>query len=134
MRLDPPPRRMLVAPLLPMINVVFLLLIFFLIVARMTPPAPLPVTAPKAAGQAVVGEVALYLAADGMLAHGEARGDAALSALADTLAQVCAAPCAAPPMLLLHIDAQTPAAWLAQVMRQLARMGWADVQLVTAAP
>jgi biopolymer transport protein ExbD len=134
MRLDPPPRRTPVEPLLPMINVVFLLLIFFLIVARMTPPAPLTVTVPKAAGQAVVGEVALYLAADGTLAHDDARGDAALSGLAETLAQACAAPCAAPPMLMLHVDAQTPAARLAQVMVQLAGIGWADVQLVTVSP
>jgi biopolymer transport protein ExbD len=128
MRLDPAPRRTLVEPLLPMINVVFLLLIFFLIVARMTPPPPVPVVVPQAAGQAMVGEVALYLAADGTLAQGSARGDAALVALA----QACAAPCDTP--LMLHVDAQADATRLAALMRQLAGMGWADVQLVTAVP
>ena len=134
MRLDPPPRRTLVEPLLPMINVVFLLLIFFLIVARMAPPAPVPVVPPIAQGQAVVGEIAVYLAADGRLVHGDAQGDAAMVALTATRDAGCVAPCAAPPLLLLNVDARTPAARLASVLAQLGAAGWADVQLVTAVP
>lgn len=128
MHLYPPPRRMPPEPYLPLINVVFLLLIFFLIVARMTPPVPLAVKVPQAEGQAVVGKLALYLAADGTRAFGEVRGDAALVALA----RACAAPCGVP--LMLHVDAQAPAVLLAALMRQLAGMGWADVQLVTVQP
>jgi biopolymer transport protein ExbD len=134
MRLDPPPRRTLAEPLLPMINVVFLLLIFFLIVARTAPPAPVPIDLPKAVGQAVNGDIALYLAADGRLAHGKALGDAALAALAETRSQACPAPCAVPPDLMLHVDAQATATSLAVLMSQLAGMGWADVHLITATP
>jgi biopolymer transport protein ExbD len=127
MRIDPPPRRMMAEPLLPMINVVFLLLIFFLIVARMTPPPPVPVQVPKAAGQAVAGEVALYLAAEGTVAFGDMRGDGALAALR----AMCAGPCKGP--LMLHVDARADAAALAALLRQVSGMGWHDVQLVTQA-
>jgi biopolymer transport protein ExbD len=132
MRIDAPPRRLPPEPYLPLINVVFLLLIFFLIVARMGPSDPLPVTAPVADGTKVGGKIALYLAADGTLAHGAAVGDAALGALSATLAQACAAPCAVPPPLLLHVDQATSARRLAGVMTQLSAMGWGDVQLITA--
>jgi biopolymer transport protein ExbD len=131
MRIDAPPRRLPPEPYLPLINVVFLLLIFFLIVARMGPSDPLPVTAPVAQGTKVVGKIALYLAADGTLAHGAVMGDAALDALAATRAVACAAPCAMP--LLLHVDRATSAQRLAAVMVRLAAMGWGDVQLITAA-
>jgi biopolymer transport protein ExbD len=134
MRLDPPPRRILAEPLLPMINVVFLLLIFFLLVARMTAPQPVPVTAPQADGAAITGKVALFLGADGTLAHGDARDDGALSALSATRDQVCAAPCDTPPLLMLHVDKATSARRLALVMAQLSGLGWHDVLLVTAQP
>jgi biopolymer transport protein ExbD len=131
MRIDAPPRRLPPEPYLPLINVVFLLLIFFLIVARMGPSDPLPVTAPVADGTKVGGKIALYLAADGTLAHGAVVGNTAMNALANTRASACAAPCAAP--LLLHVDRATSAQRLAAVMTQLAAMGWGDVQLITAA-
>jgi biopolymer transport protein ExbD len=131
MRIDAPPRRLPPEPYLPLINVVFLLLIFFLIVARMGPADPLPVTAPVADGTKVGGKMALYLAADGTLAHGAVLGDAALGALAITRAQTCAVPCDVP--LLLHVDRATSAQRLAVVMTQLSAMGWGDVQLITAA-
>jgi biopolymer transport protein ExbD len=134
MRLDPPARRMPPEPYLPLINIVFLLLIFFLIAARLAPAAPLPVTAPVAQGPTVAGDITLYLAADGRLAHRDAVGEATWAALASTRAAACAKPCATSPTLLLHVDAQASASNLGSVMTRLGSMGWCTVQLVTTAP
>jgi biopolymer transport protein ExbD len=138
MRFDPPPRRTAPEPLLPLINVVFLLLIFFLISARLAPPDPVAVVPPlsdAAQPGGAEGPLVLYLAADGTAALGAARGPAALAALAAARAVHCArADCAAaPPALVLRADAGLPAAALAPVLRDLAALGFAGVRLVTAA-
>jgi biopolymer transport protein ExbD len=103
-----------------MINVVFLLLVFLLITAEMAPPLPLQVTPPKADAEAMApGDAVLHLAADGTLAMGGLRGEAALAAL--------------PPggALTLRADAGLPAATLAALMPRLA-IG-REVRLVTVA-
>jgi biopolymer transport protein ExbD len=93
----------------PMINVVFLLLVFLLITAEMTPPPPLDVTPPEALAEPVTpGEVVLHIAADGTLALGPLRGEAALSALPEG------------GTLTLRADAGLEAAVLAALMPRLA--------------
>jgi biopolymer transport protein ExbD len=134
MRLPPPMRRLPAEPYLPLINIVFLLLIFFLIVARLAPAAPLKVVPPTARGQVIAGKYALYLGADGTIAHGGAVGDAALAGLASSLAQACPAPCTSPPVLLLNVDGRTVGTDLAALLQQAARIGWGTVQVVTETP
>jgi len=128
-------------PLLPMINVVFLLLIFFLIVARMAVPAPIKVTPPEAQGGAVEGEFRLFLSATGELAfappaQAALRGDAALVALGAARAAYCAtAECGATaPALLVLADAQVSGAALASLLPRLAALGFAEAHLLTVAP
>lgn len=107
--------------IVPMINVVFLLLIFFLMTARLTPPAPFATTPPRAEGGMAVTGATLYLSTDGQLAYGQARGAAVFAALsADQTGPV-----------LLHADAAAPAARLAAIVARLVAEGHGPVRLVT---
>ena len=129
---DPPPRK-LQENLLPMINVIFLLLIFFLLAAQLTPPEPFPVTPPEAQAKAESdGEFTLHLAADGRIAFRDAQGDAALTTLSLTRADHCrSTDCTtAPPRLVLRADAALPADRLAALMPRLADLGFAQIDLV----
>lgn len=105
-----------------MINVVFLLLIFFLMTAQIAPPPPLEVELPTSeSDEAAEGPATLYLAADGTLAFREARGDAVFAALA-----------AEPPeTLLIRADAAVPAARLAELLPRLAAVGITGTAIVT---
>lgn len=146
MDLNEPPRRGFEANLLPMINVVFLLLIFFLISARLAPPEPFAVTPPEAReGAPAAAEFTLYLGADGALGFREALSAPAmpaqeaaadapvLAALAAARTAYCAkADCAAaPPPLALRADQGAPVARLARLMRALGAAGFERVDLVT---
>jgi len=129
-----PPRVRPQENLLPMINVVFLLLIFFLISARMTPPEPFDIIPPASVAEAEArGDFTLFLAADARIGFRDTVGQAALSALAAALSDHCATvECTtAPPRLTLRADAALPAARLAQVLPQLAGLGFAQIELVT---
>jgi biopolymer transport protein ExbD len=121
--------------LLPMINVVFLLLIFFLISARMTPPEAFPVTPPTAAqAQAAEadGRFVLLVGLDGRLGYRAAVEDAALAALAQARVQHCAvADCAAdPPRLGLRVDGALPAIDLARILPRVAALGFDRTELI----
>lgn len=143
--------------LLPMINVVFLLLIFFLISAEMTPPEPFEVSSPEAhLTEEANGSFTLYTDAQGRLAFngvedaasgGEQGGDAqggvvtpvasdAIAALISARDEYCeGADCkATPPELLLRADAALPVPDLARLVGRLAAAGFSDVGLVTQVP
>lgn len=131
-----PPRRAAQDSLLPMINVVFLLLVFFLISARMTPPEPFAVTPPQAQAQEEAqGLFTLHIAADGRMGYGEMLEDAALVALAAARDAHCAVvDCVAePPRLMLRADAALPGQVLARLLPRLAGMGFARVDLLARA-
>jgi biopolymer transport protein ExbD len=107
--------------IVPMINVVFLLLIFLLLTAEMTPAPPLEVSPPEAEAEAEApGEWVLHLGADGTLALGDRRGEAALAAVPEGA------------VVQLRADASLPAAELAALLPRLAHA--AEVRLVTVAP
>ncbi len=117
-----------------MINVVFLLLIFFLIAARLTPPEAFAVTPPRAPGTEAVGDFTLLMAPDGALAFGALRGrTAALTALSAARDVVCRnRDCdAQPPSLTLRADAAAPAKALAALLPDLSAMGFARIDLAT---
>ena len=127
MNFDAPARRKPPESIVPMINVVFLLLIFFLMTAEISPPDPLEVTPPTAALEdSSDGEVTLYIGANGTLAHDTARGDAALRALF--------AAAATAPVLVIKADAAVPATTVAALLPRLAGAGFTDITLVTGAP
>lgn len=114
------PRRRQAEPVVPMINVVFLLLIFFLMTARIAPPDPFEMTLPTAEGGDPASEVqGLYLSATGEIAFGQTRGEAALAGAHQ----------AGP--ITLHADAQAPATALASVLARLTALGATEITLVT---
>ena len=120
MRFAAPRRRRPAENIVPMINVVFLLLIFFLMTAQIAPPDPFAVTVPLSdAGDPAQGPAVLYVSAAGDLALGPARGEAVFAALDP-----------ATP-LLIRADSALPAADLARLLPRLAATGLTEVALVT---
>ena len=127
MQFSAPRRRRPLEAIVPMINVVFLLLIFFLMSAQIAPPAPFDLALPQAAqGKRAVPADTLYMDAEGRLGFNAVRGEAVLDALATR----------APPDAPLHIraDASLEARALAHLLAQLAARGIEQVEIVTAAP
>jgi|LauGreDrversion4_2_1035121.scaffolds.fasta_scaffold198918_2 biopolymer transport protein ExbD len=124
--------------LLPMIDVVFFLIIFFMMVSHFAAPEPFAVARPTSDGtEAVAGELSLFLDAAGQWGHvgpdGAVMGDAALQSLQAALQDRCAVvDCTeTPAILLLHADAEAPASLLAEALPKLLAMGFADLRLIT---
>lgn len=83
MRIDMPPRKPRPETIIPMINVVFLLLIFFLLTAQIAPSLPFPLTPPDGQAEAQAdGRDVLYISAKGELAWNETRDEAVWPAIA----------------------------------------------------
>ncbi|SFP82374.1 ExbD/TolR family protein [Tranquillimonas alkanivorans] len=137
MRFDPPPRKPAPESVVPMINVVFLLLIFFLMAAQITPPAPFEVEPPEAEVEdAAETGLVLHLAAAGTLGFRDAVGeDAALAALSAERTALCGA-CDGDetPPVVLRADAGAPAAAVAALLSKLGAEGVGDVSLITVRP
>ena len=113
-------------PALPMINVVFLLLIFFLMSAQIAPPPPFDVTAPQADGPGEVeGEHVLFISSGAVLAYGESRDSDVWSALS-TITQP------EQTTLLIRADRALEASALARVLTRLSGLGFGNIRLVTA--
>lgn len=126
MQFTAPRRRRTAEPIVPMINVVFLLLIFFLMSAQIAPPAPFEVTLPQSVGDERAAPAdTLYMDADGRLAFNAARGEAVLGAL--TARATIDEP------LQIRADARLDARALARLLPQLATRGIAEVEIVTGA-
>jgi biopolymer transport protein ExbD len=109
-----------------MINVVFLLLIFFMMTARIVPSPPFDLTLPNAvSGDDLAEETTLYLSADGLAAFGGHVQDKAWAAIA-----------AAPPIarLAIRADAGLPAHELASVLTRLAGLGVTAFDLAVQQP
>ncbi len=140
MQFAPPKRQKGNASLLPMINVVFLLLIFFLISAKLAPPEPFPTEPPvsEAAAEAE-GEFSVYLGADGQLGFRDMTlaADEDMAPLLDALAKARTDYCeqtdcaAQPAHLLLRGDQKAGATRLAALLPVLGKAGFAQVELVT---
>lgn len=103
----------------PMINVAFLLLIFFLMTAVLVPPDPFQVTPPQASAMTakpVPGT--LVISADGDLALGQTRGEAIYAALPEG-------------PLRIRADADLDGAQLVAIVGRLADAGVVAVELIT---
>jgi biopolymer transport protein ExbD len=122
MRFAEPRARVRQESVVPMINVVFLLLIFFMISSELTPAPPFDVTPPEAAAdESAPADDTLFVDAAGQIAWRDLRGEAALAALA--------ARGQAP--LEIRADAAVPAREVAALLAELAGLGIADVRLAT---
>ncbi|MEM7548021.1 MAG: biopolymer transporter ExbD [Pseudomonadota bacterium] len=110
-------------PFVPMINVVFLLLIFFLMTAQIAPPPPFETEPPVARdGGDPTGTATLHLSPEGAFGFAEIRGEAALAA---------ALTAAGGDPLRLTADGGMEAAKLAAALAQLSAAGIDAVELTT---
>jgi len=128
MLLPPPKPRPRAESIVPMINVVFLLLIFFLMTAHIAPPDPFEVVLPTAAPEEKArGPVTLYFSAEGVAGFQDKRGNDAIAAVQQAISE------AGETGLLLRADAGVEATKLATLIRQLKEAGMTEITLLTAA-
>lgn len=126
MQFTDPPRRPRAESIVPMINVVFLLLIFFLMTSRLTPPEPFEVEPPRAEQGADADDTAvLYLSTEGEAGFQEMRGEAAIAAFVAENQGREGVP-------QLRADGGTEATAVARTLRELTAAGLTDVALVVA--
>ncbi len=118
----PPARRTRGENIVPMINVVFLLLIFFLMSAQITPPAPFEVTPPQSLSETAADDPdTLHVSATGTLGYAGLTGEAALDALARR---------ASDEPLGIRADSGLKAAELARLLPKLSARGIRDTRLI----
>lgn len=112
----------------PMINIVFLLLIFFMLSATIAPPDPFDMTLPEAdiaETEAVPSADVLHVSAAGELRFGEARGDAALRAVASLQGD---------GPLALRAHAELDGAAFSALLGRLAGLGVTEIALTVRQP
>jgi biopolymer transport protein ExbD len=120
------PRRVLREAIVPMVNLVFLLLIFFLLTATASPAPPFDLRLPE--GGAVLdagGTTALFVGPDGALAYGGSRGNAIFATIR---ARQMRGP------LEIRADGEVPAAEIATLLARLAQAGIRETRLVLVRP
>ena len=121
-----PPRRPRGESIVPMINVVFLLLVFFLMTATIAPPEPFEVAPPESEADGEPGlNQPLFVAADGRLAWGDLRGPGVVEAVAAARGRA-----ADPPPLAIRADRAVEAAVIARLLADLAGAGVTESQLI----
>ncbi|MDA5558781.1 ExbD/TolR family protein [Shimia sp. MMG029] len=119
----PEPRRQRAESIVPMINVVFLLLIFFLMTAKLSQPDPFEVTPPVVAqGAPPQDDTALYVGKDDQLQFRDTKGEAVFESLA-LISKTH-------PTLQVRIDAALDGDVLARVMARLATSGFRNIEVV----
>lgn len=108
----------------PMINIVFLLLVFFLLTATLATRAPFPLSLPESRAEARA-EVdrALFVSAEGRVALGEAEGEAAYEAVASRVAE-------GQTRIELRADRRVAGPAVARILARLGALGMAEVDLV----
>lgn len=131
------PKRTQAESIVPMINVVFLLLIFFLMTAEIAPPEPFPVTPPTAeSDEQADGVFTLFINPKSEVAYQDTIGpDAALAALGADLDVFCEAQGCSdetpPPTVLLRADANASAAQIAALLSKIGALGFRTTHLIT---
>ena len=121
---SPKPRRDS-EPALPMINVVFLLLVFFLMSAQIVTPPPVEVMPPETRhGESARSDLYFHISRDGIAGFSGETGDAAWAALAPSGD-------GDKTLLVIRADAALPAQELARVLGKVSTLGFDSVQLAT---
>lgn len=109
--------------IVPMINVVFLLLIFFLMTAQISAPVPFEVTPPTSSSEdAADGPVELNISADGALFLNGFEGDAVWNELATLPSDTS---------VVIRADSAFSAAELTRILVRLNDAGFTSIALVT---
>lgn len=110
----------------PMINVVFLLMIFFLMSTTLAPERNAGLELPESvAGEATGAGKAMVVSADGTIAWGQYRGEEAIRAAAEAHARPGSG------ALVVQADRQVEGAVIARLLGQLGAAGVAESALVT---
>ncbi|MEM9637715.1 MAG: biopolymer transporter ExbD [Pseudomonadota bacterium] len=123
MDLSEPPKRRRTESIVPMINVVFLLLIFFLMTSQLATPQPFDVTPPEASTESdAEAEPVLFVNESGRMSIDGEEGDAALASLTARSDETT--------VIQLHADANLEAVQLARILRDLGEAGLSQVELV----
>lgn len=123
-------RRSSDASLIPMINVVFLLLIFFLLAAQIRTPDPIEVSAPASISEMVSdGELTLFIGADGQTKFGDI---SELDRLEQALIAICQEQDCPAINVRVKADRAADAAVVAGLLPVLARAGFGSAEFVTA--
>lgn len=125
MELSEPAKRPRGESIVPMINVVFLLLIFFLMTSQLAPPEPFEVTPPEAETEAEAeADPVLFVSREGRIAFDGQEGAQAIATLAGQQ----------PPggVVQLRADSRLEASKLAAILRDLSGAGLSRVELVVA--
>lgn len=134
--------------LIPMINVVFLLLIFFMVAGTIRPSDPLPINAPQTlSGVQQKAQPVLYIATNGAMVLNETpvAPDQLVEALTTLLtatgkppsdvgltsSAVSSADFPSTPSLAIKADAATPVARLRQILEDARIAGVHSVELIT---
>ena len=131
------PKRTQAESIVPMINVVFLLLIFFLMTAEIAPPEPFPVAPPTAeSDEQADGVFTLFINPKSEVAYQDTIGPvAALAALGADLDVFCEAQGCSdktpPPTVLLRADANASAAQIAALLPKIGALGFRTTHLIT---
>ncbi|MEM7076222.1 MAG: biopolymer transporter ExbD [Pseudomonadota bacterium] len=113
--------------IVPMINVVFLLLIFFLMTSQLAQPEPFLVSPPVASVDAEPeSEPVMYVSAEGRLSFESQEGDAAISGVAAVSSES--------DVIQLRADADLAAGKLAAILRDLSAAGLSRVELIVGPP
>lgn len=129
MTFDDEPRREPSENIVPMINVVFLLLIFFLMTATISPPDPFDVGLPASSTEATAEvDQAFYVSAKGDYAFSGQQGEAAFTALiASGVGQKDG------PPLIIRADRTIAGTEVAALLKRLLALGISSSQLVAEA-
>lgn len=115
-----PPRR---SDLTPLIDVVFMLLVFFMLTSHLAPPEPFEVDPPSSAdGTDPEADPILYVDKTGLMGFEGAFGPDALVKLSARSAE--------DSIVRIRADAQLEARALARMLRDLAEVGLTGVELV----
>lgn len=123
MDLSPPPVRPRGESIVPMINVVFLLLIFFLMTSQIAPPEPFEVAPPMATThQETDTEVTLYIGKTGEIAYQDHRGEDAVKQAVQAAAEA--------KVFRIRADADLEASTLASLLKSLSAYPLRAVELV----
>lgn len=125
MRIKPYPPRPARENIVPMINVVFLLLIFFLITSTLAPRPDRPIIPPTVDNPTDAHERAsdpnyVFLPSDGTLIYLGHQDDAAWASLSEN----------APSPIIIQADHALPAATLISIIARLEQLGLGPVQMV----
>lgn len=125
MDFSPPPKPARAESIVPMINVVFLLLIFFLMTSHLAKPEPIEVTPPEATSEREPeSEPVLYVGKEGEIAFEDIKGDAAIAALRAAVDDG--------GVVQVRADGELEAARAARLLKQLSEAGLSRVELVVA--